>query len=329
MKSISDNESNHFSVLINSNELVFDEVNNCTKSPYIKLLDGVITTGINIESIKYNNDMLFIEGWSYGPPLIVANLQEDNYILRRFSREDVSNELGIEPSDEGFLLQINIEVGQKFRLEINDIHIDISLFNSIVNTERLNVLNSCHDDLLIVGGAPSSKLYLDKIIEHKGEIWALNDAVFWLEGNDIKVDKLVVADQRFIDKKQTQIKSLNCKSIISADYLDLSMISDFNNFKIKVLGRDGVSEKVGEAYHGCTVANFSLQIARLLKYKAIYTVGVLLHFPTSYERIDGTKSMPEFVHHNQIKNMKKIIQRIRKDRIDINAFEPNSNVNFL
>jgi hypothetical protein len=83
------------------------------------------------------------------------------------------------------------------------------------------------------------------------------------------------------------------------------------------------------AYHGCTVANFALQVARLSHYKSINTVGILLHFPTVYERIDGSKTMPEYVHDNQIANIRSIVQQIRKDGIVLESLEYNSNINFF
>ncbi|MEP0072766.1 MAG: hypothetical protein ABJE79_08680, partial [Marinomonas sp.] len=85
----------------------------------------------------------------------------------------------------------------------------------------------------------------------------------------------------------------------------------------------------GEAYHGCTVANLALQTARLANYKAITLVGVLLHFPTAYERIDGSKTIPEYVHKSQVSNIKRLIQKIREERISLTALEPTSNINFF
>jgi hypothetical protein len=95
------------------------------------------------------------------------------------------------------------------------------------------------------------------------------------------------------------------------------------------MGRCGVSEKRGEVYHGCTVANFALQVARLEMYKTINITGVLLHFPTAYERIDGSKTMPEFVHKSQIKSIRETMQQIRRDTLTVRAFEQNSNLNFF
>jgi hypothetical protein len=331
MKQIKNNKIG-LNVTSNKDGFIFDSFMNNNKSPYLEVVDEVIVLAIFIESTKFVDETIYIEGWSYGYPLSIKNLKSCDYILKRFEREDVAKELRVKSVDAGFSLQFNIKNGQTVNAEIGDLNIEFSFdTNKLKKKEKKIDFEPSSDELLIVGGAPSIALHLDRIKKYKGEIWALNDAIFWLENNDVSVNRLVISDQRFVHKNKDIISNIQCKGIISADYIDFEPLSEelFNNTRIKVLGRNGISENINEAFHGCTVANFALQVARLSCFKAINTVGVLLHFPTIYERIDGSKSMPEFVHDTQIINIKSVVQKIRKSGIALEAFEYNSNINFF
>lgn len=322
-------KNNNLTFFSNKEEFIFDHDNLRSLTPYFYFEEDVIASGLFIESIEKNDECIFIRGWCFGAEITLKNISDDDYIFRKYERNDVASEFNISYEKPGFTLQVNI-VDKQLDINFRDIEVNID-YGFLLNNERhieYNEFKPISNELLIVGGAPSITSYLENIKEYNGEIWALNDSIFWLEDNGIKVDKLVVADQRFVDKQIEKLPLISCNDLILADYIDLKSINK-RQFKVKVLGRDGVSERFGEAYHGCTVANLALQTARLANYKTINTVGILLHFPTAYERIDGSKTMPEFVHKTQIKNIKNTVHKIRKDRIELIAFEPSSNINFF
>lgn len=318
-------------ILSNKKGFIFDNINMCSKNPYLEKNENSIKLAFYIQNLEVNDNTIFIEGWSHGAPLFISGIPKSDYYLRRFNRDDVSNKLGEISTDAGFTLQFNLVNNRKINITLGDMEIDIFIDKKKGKIEETCEFKPDSDELLIVGGAPSVISYLEKIKEHKGDIWALNDAIFWLEDNKINVNNLLISDQRFVNKQKENLEKINCKSIISADYIDFNSLTNcsFEHFRVKILGRDGVSTKINEAYHGCTVANLALQIARLANYKSISTTGILLHFPTTYERIDGSKTMPEFVHKYQIKNIKKTMQKIRQDRITLNIYENNSNLNFF
>lgn len=326
-----------FKILSEHESFKFDSENMCNTAPYMSVEDDKLQSAIFIERIQFSADSIFIKGWSVGATLTLSKIKENMFLLTRYNRDDVTRELNVESEDAGFTLQINMFKNKNVSINFDKLQIDLEL--SLGETDDLNLEPECtqsefiskSEEVLIVGGAPSIANYLKSIKTFKGEIWALNDAVFWLEENNIEVDKLVIADQRFVEKQADALPRLNCKSLIAADYIDFSILPlyKYNKYSVRILGRDGVSEKLGEAYHGCTVANLALQTARLANYKAITLVGVLLHFPTAYERIDGTKTMPEYVHKSQISNVKRLIQKIREERISLTALEPTSNINFF
>jgi hypothetical protein len=236
MKSRSDNEDTQISVSSNNAAFAFDDINMCSNNPYVVYKESELLTAIFIEHIRFNNEMLFIEGWAYGFPLTVNNLQDDDYIIKRFKRDDVSEELDISSYDAGFTIQLNITNYQIVNISHGDINIDILIKNRIVeNKEPISGLKPGSDELLIVGGAPSIALHIDEIKAHKGDVWALNDAVFWLNDNNISVDRLVVADQRFIDKQHHRLALLKRSAVIAADYINFSLLPDslFNIFRVK------------------------------------------------------------------------------------------------
>ena len=309
----------------------FDNEKNMMNVPYMEYFEGSLIACLYIEFVKYEQGMLYIKGWCYGEDLEVIGLNIDQFLLNKIERSDVSSELNLDELEVGFTLQLSLKNTQMVEIKLNEIIITITTDTISLFKEKQYELKAESDELLIVGGAPSSVSYLQKIKEHEGDVWALNDAVFWLESNNIHVNKLIICDQRFIDKLLDKIDSLNCKNIVAGHYIDFSLFpSDlFFLHRVNILGRDGISTKSKDAFHGCTVANVALQIARFLNYKSIYTVGVLLHFPTRYKRIDGSNTMPEFVFNHQIKNIKKTIQMLRQERIYIEAFESNSSINLF
>jgi hypothetical protein len=328
---------NEAQIIISTNKdgFEFDNVNHAMNMPYMVHFENILASCLYIEHARMAQGMLHIKGWYYGSPLEVIGLEAEQFLLTKSERTDVSTELGLGESDVGFSLQIVLKNKQTVELKLNEIIISISISIAIdpplIVSEKKYELKSSSEELLIIGGAPSSIDYLEKIKEHKGDVWALNDAVFWLEKNNIKVDKLIICDQRFVDKLFYKVENIICKHIVAGHYIDFSQFTPdfFYLYRVNILGRDGISTRPEDAYHGCTVANVALQVARFLNYKSIYTVGVLLHFPTQYKRIDGSNTMPEFVFNYQIKNIKKTVQTIRKERICIEAFENNSSINLF
>lgn len=326
-----------FKILSEDENFKFNSEDMCSTVPYTSFEDGKLQTAIFIERVQFSADSIFIKGWSVGANLKLSEIKESMFLLTRYNRDDVSKELNVESEDAGFTLQINMFNNKNVSIKFDKLKIDLELtlgetVGIGLEPERTQPdLLSKSEEVMIVGGAPTIANYLKAIKKFTGEIWALNDAVFWLEENNIKVDKLIIADQRFVEKQADALLGLSCKSLIAADYIDLSILPSYkcNKYSVRILGRDGVSDKLGEAYHGCTVAGLALQTARLVNPKSITLVGVLLHFPTSYKRIDGTQTMPEYVHKSQIVNMKRLVQKIREEGISLTALEPNSNINFF
>ena len=331
MKDIIIKNETQINISSNKEGFVFDDVNHSMSMPYMEYFEESLSACLFIEHVTLNQGMLFIKGWSYGGSLETIGLEPELSLLKKSERIDVSSTLNLDDSEVGFSLQVALINQNIIEVKFNEIIISISINIPSIFNEKRHDLYASSEELLIVGGAPSSITYLEKIKQHKGDIWALNDAVFWLESNNVHVDKLIICDQRFVNKLFDNTENLICKEIVAGNYIDFSLFTSdfFSLYRVNILGRDGLSTNSKDAFHGCTVANVALQIARFLNYKSIYTVGVLLNFPTQYKRIDGSNSMPEFVFNYQIKNIKKTIQTIRKERICIEAFENNSSINLF
>lgn len=185
--------------------------------------------------------------------------------------------------------------------------------------------------VLIVGSAPTTRQFADRIRAFNGEVWALNDALFWLNETNISVDRLFVTDTRFLRKNVKQMPKANFGALVTIDTVDI--VADLPDgteiFTLKCVGRDGFVTEFGKVFHGCSVLFTALQCAAALRYPNINTCGVLLSCPSLYARIDGTRSLPEYVHDVQIRNARLAMTRLREQGIRFEAFENHSNLNFL
>lgn len=192
-------------------------------------------------------------------------------------------------------------------------------------------LSKISDSVLIVGSAPTVERYREVIRNFPGERWALNDAWFWLENNGIDVNAAFITDNRFLQKSRSKIGDACCQNIVVIDRVDLESIRNLKKtvYIFKTLGRDGFSPRYGEIYHGCSVFFTAVQTAFALKYPKIAVCGVLLPPPGRYVRVDGSRSMPEYVHAIQMKNARHIIRNLARFDVSLDVFEPESNLNFL
>lgn len=183
--------------------------------------------------------------------------------------------------------------------------------------------------VLIIGSAPTLTKYTSEIKKYDGEIWALNDALFWLEERKISVNKIFITDKRFISKSKERIEKGSCRVIFTFDGI-CDQLSD--KFCINIMhnnGRDGFSMNDMDVYHGCSVFFPAVQVATTRGFKDISTCGVMFTPPGLYKRIDGSLNMPEYVYKYQIKNAKIMIRKLEDLNINIQIFEPESNLNFL
>lgn len=324
-------------VVSNKKNFEFDADKLCNTSPYFDGVDQV-KRGMFIESITINEGQLLIVGWVIGDLFSIEGVSKSQTILERTYRQDVNEAFDVLNQPEtGFHLLVNLHESDdtSFSIVLNELKVDFTVYANLPNlfesVNNSNDISRNSNDLLIVGGAPSVKTHLNEVLKFKGDIWALNDSIFYLEKEGVQVDKLVIADQRFIEKNIEILPDIMCKSLLAADYLNFydTLQKDSRIFNVQIVGRNGISDSIKQAFHGCTVAHLALQVARLLRYKRITTAGIILDFPTNYERVDGSKTMPEYVHNAQVLNVMSIVQLMRREGFDIKALEKNSNINFF
>lgn len=203
-----------------------------------------------------------------------------------------------------------------------------------VRTEKPTVVEPWErlaDDVLIIGSAHTVEEHEAQIRAFRGELWALNDAVFWLNKKKVHVDRLFVTDSRFVIKRKGTLSQAKFGHIVTIDRVDWAS-TDVSKDRITTLhslGRDGFSREFGAVFHGCSVFFTALQCVASLHYAAVTTCGVLLSTPVAYKRIDGTRSLPEYVHNVQIANARSAMKRLRESRISFKCLEATSNLNFL
>ncbi len=185
--------------------------------------------------------------------------------------------------------------------------------------------------VMIVGSAPSIAAEKQRIANFKGDLWALNDSLFWLEENGFAAERLFVNDSRFIRKSAEALRRSPVASIVTLDRVDISAIPDLAGkiTLLETLGRDGFSNDLGRVFHGCSVFASALQCAAAMGYRAISTVGVMFPLPSAYARIDGRATLPEFVHDKQLHNMQRAMGYFRSKGIPVDVAEKTSNLNFL
>lgn len=290
-----------------------------------------------VEGVDFANkdSHLIVEGWSSFEMHEhcfegIAGLNINNV-----NRADVFESIG----RKAFGFKIIIDICQ---LDAEIDFTDVISIKVTCNLAAEDVVNNIHkvgpalttfednQSILIVGSAPSIEKYKASIIEFNGQIWALNDAVFWLESNFIKVDVLVATDNRFFKKNLDKLQSLNCKKLVSIDTalnVDLPQCG-LDIYVCHTIGRLGYSHELGRVYHGCSVLFTAIQVASSLGCTDFCTVGVMLNIPHSYERIDGTKVLPEYVIDTQLQMLRLVCNELRDINCTIHALEPTSNVNF-
>jgi hypothetical protein len=241
----------------------------------------------------------------------------------------ISNENGSQSSDD------EREVTKTFEIPVDGTSVlqvkEYDWHDGDRNNESIGELRKIKNEVHIVGSAPTIEKYEDKIRFFSGEIWALNDSIFWLSEKNIKVQNLFVTDSRFLRKRKYELPNVDFEKLVTIDTVDLSEYNYDNNevIVLRCLGRDGFSLKFGEVYHGCSVAFPALQCAAALGYNGIHISGIVFPPPLSYKRIDGTSGLPEYVFNNQISNARIAMMALNKGNIDIHISEPESALNFL
>jgi hypothetical protein len=222
-----------------------------------------------------------------------------------------------------FLDNYFIRIFEQHSIKLNNLRYTFKVIKGL--PRRVN------ENIMIVGGSPTISDYLKDIRSFSGALWALNDAVFYLESNDVHVDALIVTDERFLEKATGRINKVKCKSIICFDGFSLDYFKGFSGvvYMVKSIGRDGFSEISPNIYHGCTVFYASIQMAAMLEYKKIVTCGIVFPVPGRYSRVDGSKSMPEYVFPYQVKNLISGLDCLNKKNILIDSFEQNSIIKYV
>lgn len=187
------------------------------------------------------------------------------------------------------------------------------------------------EGVLIVGSAPSVSEHSDYIRSFKGEVWALNDALFWLIDHEIQPDIFFCTDGRFIREKFDALSKTSRLKMVSISSVDIpEQIAKTHDITIlPVEGRDGFSTEWGYVYHGCSVFFTALHCAVALRYKRIQSVGILLSPPGTYRRVDGSVRMPEYVHHIQMRNAILAMSAIRQLGLHFEPLEATSNLAFM
>lgn len=183
----------------------------------------------------------------------------------------------------------------------------------------------------IVGSSETVRHFVHTLRETDGDIWALNDALFWLEEEKISTNALFVNDARFLVKSGDRIHKSEVNEIVVLDKIDKSLTANFGSrlITLKTLGRDGVSLDAGSVYHGCTVFHSALQCALASRYRSINIFGVVMPPPTKYRRVDGSETLPEYVHAVQLANIHLGLAAARQRYVKVNIADPHSNLNFL
>lgn len=187
------------------------------------------------------------------------------------------------------------------------------------------------NSVLIVGSAPSVADHVDRIRAFEGDVWALNDALFWMEDHDIQADALFVNDGRFLKKREDDLKRFTDLRVVSLQTVDTTPIAQMNGHvsRLKVMGRVGFDDTPGQVYHGCSVFITAIQCAAALKYRSIDIAGVMFPPPMHYARVDNTKTLPEYVYPYQIASTQLAMRALRQRAVRVETYEPNSNLMFL
>lgn len=336
---------------------------------FIQNVKGNIQAALMLEKISYEYGIFSLEGWTIGKSKINLEFGNKRNLTKilRYPRPDVAQlysldeltekDLGfrifqeqvktnspesyfiwsstIEKKEYVYLFPLHALLGQYSNVECfsgtKSQKIDPLLNLNKDYTVSLPYLSKEAEDVLIVGSAPSIEYYRDEIKKSRGERWALNDALFYLEKNNISVEKTFITDTRFIKKTFSLLIQSRCPLFITLDTVNPDLIKALkkNFFVFKSLGRDGFSSEYGKVFHGCSVFFCALQTAVALKYQSITTCGVIFPPPSRYARIDQSKNLPEFVHTIQLSNARRALSFLRKIDLDLKIIEPESNLNFL
>lgn len=333
----------------------------CSDPILFRNSDDKVLAALMIEQVQFIHGNILISGWIIGDSTLTLSQKTGNasFRIQRNSRLDVAKKYSMneyQGSEFGFTLSDKANIDDLFELtwlfpkieNLNTLRFSIKTNEFEINqhkpdsdhillTTKKNLkfctetLPKLTDNLLIIGSAPSIEHYLTKIQKFQGERWALNDSWFWLEKHGITVDKVFITDTRFIKKSVKRIESSSCPTIVTTHTVDLSSIEHLekNIYVFRALGRDGFSLKYGEVYHGCSVFFTAIQTAFSQKYQNIAVCGVSFPPPGSYFRIDGSSHMPEYVHNIQLNNAHHALKKLRDFDINLEVFEPESNLNFL
>lgn len=283
-------------------------------------------SGIMIEEI-HTKPFFRFKGWCFGD---VSFNSKVNVIYHQ--RLDVKDLFNLDDDFQGISLTFNSLNNSIIKFSICNVEYSLVVQGGGDKTgHEINSFSEENESLLIIGGAPTVKEYINNIKSFKGDVWALNDAVFFLESNGIIPNKLICTDNRFIKKNESLLGFLKCKEMITTEGIFNNNEVDFKGCikTVKVTSRDGFSTSPGTIYHGCSVFNAALQIAYWGYYKDISTIGVLLNNPKGYTRVDSTKTMPEYVHKIQIYNLKQAKEKLSKIGVDVHAIEFNSSINYI
>ncbi|WPC74282.1 motility associated factor glycosyltransferase family protein [Vibrio porteresiae] len=284
------------------------------------------TSGLMIEGARYENDRLILSGWAFGEVKFSGE-----FVLNKINRKDVQDAFSIEEFDTGFEIAIDKIDMEDFSIKVCE-SIHNLYFPSESKIEPIDFLNfSKSRDLLIIGGAPTVEENVDYIKSFEGEIWALNDSIFFLENNEIYPDKLIFTDKRFIRKNIVNLGKIKCTDFFCNDLsIDMSLKYLGKNIQyFQIAGRDGFCTSGVRLFHGCSVFNAALQLAYRGRYSSVTSVGVLLNSPKSYSRIDGTRSMPEYVHKSQVYNLTQCKKMLTSIGCKVKGLEFNSTINFV
>ncbi|MAR55729.1 MAG: hypothetical protein CMM93_00960 [Rickettsiales bacterium] len=184
--------------------------------------------------------------------------------------------------------------------------------------------------LLIAGSAPSLAEAVP-VMESATNIWALNDAAFFLKDRAISFDRLFISDRRFIRDRMERLLQLDTCDIATFTQLQPEFPEALRpQLRLwESLGRRGVSLMPGRVYHGCSVFNFAFQVALQEGWQRIQIAGVDLPPPPGYTRIDGSQHLPEYVYPYQLETTAKLLRLASDAKVEIDILSPCSNLHGL
>jgi hypothetical protein len=300
-------------------------------------------------------DQGFVTGWSLAPDnpseSIPVTIQIDDSVVTVALAEEPRGDLrdiGLDAVNHGFRVAVPSRYHDARRHELRVLGpdgtdcVDNSPWLVVFGSEAASAYRSVANVLasgwnrrsrrvLLVGSAPTLADHLDRLASYDGEVWALNDAAFWCEDNGISLSRVIIADQRFLKKRSHELNRLRCRRIMIKDNLRLTQgqMPEAEVYGVECRGRDGFSDEPGRAFHGCSVAMFAAQCAVSEGFSRVDFAGVLLHPPRKYARIDGSRSLPEYVYPVQLNNARLAAENMRARGVSFGALEPDSSINFL